>query len=312
MLWVRANGGPCWRAFVRRCIGRGAEAGQQHLGGHAARHLARRWPPCRRRARECRGGTVHRDAVLVVLADVADVRRVLTSRNSGRHDVKLTYAVPPAIARMPRNGVRGRARGMTSALLAPGRRWGVRDRGRDRPRRHGCRLQGAGSADRPRHGGDQDRRPGDGQRRDRGVRGASSSGKPSRRGSSNHPTSSPSTCGQRRRPRLPRHGYLDGDNRCSASCCRPASPTSWPRSRTASLRTTPAWCRRQARQRDGARERRHQDPGFRHRAAATGARTMTGNVFGSPRYTSPGASDGPPPSTGARTSSRSARCCSRC
>ena len=124
---------------------------------------------------------------------------------------------------------------------------------------------------------------------------SASPAKRSPRAASTTPTSSPSTTSARATTSPISRWNSSRASRCATSSIRAssfrrrASRTSrrrWPTdspSRTA--RRHPP--RHQARQHHGARERRGEDHGLRHRAHAGGTRTMAGNVFGSPRYMSP-------------------------
>ena len=74
---------------VRGC----AEAGEEHLGGHAARDLAGAMAPHPVGKSENASRKVDRDAVFVVLPHVADVRQERDFKEPGRHAVKVTHAV---------------------------------------------------------------------------------------------------------------------------------------------------------------------------------------------------------------------------
>jgi hypothetical protein len=89
---------------TERISGR-SESGEEHFGGHAARHLTGAMASHPVGEGENAAREVDRDAILVVLPHVADVRQERDFKEPGRHAVKVSHAVADAMREMPRRGV---------------------------------------------------------------------------------------------------------------------------------------------------------------------------------------------------------------
>jgi len=93
-------------ALVRtECISGRSESGEEHFGGHAACHLTGAMASHPVGEGENAAREVDRDAILVVLPHVADVRQERDFKEPGRHAVKVSHAVADAMREMPRRGV---------------------------------------------------------------------------------------------------------------------------------------------------------------------------------------------------------------